>query len=59
VSESNNFQKRALTCVRIAAECKGLASNAPSPGLRAHFLRMAFAWAELADQFGVGRPDES
>jgi hypothetical protein len=50
VSEPNNVQKHALTCMRLAAECRSLAADVPTPGLRAHFLRMANMWAELADQ---------
>jgi hypothetical protein len=37
-------------CTRFAAECEGLAADAPEPDLRAYFLRMAVMWAELADQ---------
>jgi hypothetical protein len=50
VSEPNNSQKHALTCMRLAAECRSLAADVPTPGLRAHFLEMASMWAELADQ---------
>jgi hypothetical protein len=39
----------ALICMRFAAECRGLAADVPEPDLRAHFLRMAGAWTELAD----------
>ena len=44
-----NVQKYALACMRFAAECRGLAADVPEPDLRAHFLRMAGAWTELAD----------
>jgi hypothetical protein len=30
------FQTYALMCVRLAAECRGLAADAPEPDLRAH-----------------------
>ena len=53
--ESDNVEKHALTCMRLAAECRGLAADVPTPGLRAHFLRMASMWAELADQPRVSR----
>jgi hypothetical protein len=43
------FQKYALMCMRLAAECRGL-SNVPEPDLRAHLLHMASMWTELADQ---------
>jgi hypothetical protein len=42
-------KKYALMCMRFAAECRGLAADVPEPDLRAHFLRMAGAWTELAD----------
>jgi hypothetical protein len=50
MSESNSAQKHALTCMRLAAECRGLAADVPTSGLRAHFLGMANMWAKLADQ---------
>jgi hypothetical protein len=50
---SNYVQKYALMCLRLAAECRDLAKNVPDPGLRAHFLRVAGMWTELADQAGV------
>ena len=50
MSASNYVQKYALMCLRLAAECRNLAAGVPTPSLRAHFLRMANVWAELADQ---------
>jgi hypothetical protein len=44
------FQKYALMCMRLAAECRGLAADVPEPELRAHFLHMASMWTELADR---------
>ncbi len=44
-----NVQKYALMCVRLAAECRRLTADAPEPDLRAHFLRTASTWTELAD----------
>jgi hypothetical protein len=44
------FQKYALLCMRLAAECRGLAADVPEPDLRARFLRLASMWTELADQ---------
>jgi hypothetical protein len=44
-----NVQKYALACMRFAAECRGLAADVPEPDLRAHFLRVAGAWTELAN----------
>jgi hypothetical protein len=55
VSEADNVQKHELTCMRLAAECKGLAADVPTPGLRAHFLRIASMWAELAHHPRVSR----
>jgi hypothetical protein len=45
-----NVQQFALLCLRLAAECRGLAADVPGPNLRAHFIRMASMWTELADQ---------
>jgi hypothetical protein len=45
-----NVQKYSLLCWRLAAECRNLAADVPEPDLRAHFLRMASTWTELADQ---------
>jgi hypothetical protein len=45
-----NVEKYALLCLLLAAECRGLAADVPEPDLRAHFLRMARTWTELADQ---------
>jgi hypothetical protein len=45
-----NVQKYALLCLRLAAECRGLAADVPEPDLRVHFLSMASIWTELADQ---------
>ena len=44
------FQKYTLMCMRLAAECRGLAASVPEPDLRAHLLLMASMWTELADQ---------
>jgi hypothetical protein len=48
MSESTSIQKYVLTCLRLAAECRGLAADVPE--LRAHFFLMASMWTELADQ---------
>ena len=52
VSESTDH-KRALLCLRLAAECRDLAAAASTPELRARVLRMAHLWAELAEQPAV------
>jgi hypothetical protein len=36
-----NVRKYERLCMRFAAECEGLAADAPEPDLRAHLLRMA------------------
>jgi hypothetical protein len=43
-----NVQKYVLLCMRLAAECRGLAADVSTLGLRAHFFRMASVWEELA-----------
>jgi hypothetical protein len=50
VSESNNAKKHTLLCLRLAAECRTLAAEAPEPDLRALYLRMASEWMEIAVQ---------
>ncbi len=50
MSESNYIQKYALMCMRLAAECRSLAADAPELDLSAHFLHMASMWTELAVQ---------
>jgi hypothetical protein len=45
-----HVQNYAAMCLRLAADCRNLAADAPEPDLRAHFLRMAGMWAELAAQ---------
>ena len=50
MSKSSNLHEYALLCMRLAAECRGLAADVPEPELRAQFLRMASMWTELADQ---------
>ena len=47
---SDNFLKYKLMCMRLAAECRGLAADVPEPDLREHFLQMAGEWTELAIQ---------
>lgn len=49
MSESGNLRKRALECMRFAADCMQLARDAHSSDLRSHFLRMSEAWHTLAD----------
>jgi hypothetical protein len=53
MSESSYVQNFALMCLRLAAECRDLATDAPEAELRAHFLHMANMWTELADHSPV------
>jgi hypothetical protein len=46
----DDIRGRALECCRLASDCMQLAGDAPDPGLKAHFLRMAREWAMLADR---------
>jgi hypothetical protein len=50
MSDSNDVPNFALICLRLAAECRALAADAPEPELRAHFLHTASMWTALADQ---------
>ena len=51
--KSDNVQKYALACMRMAAECRGLAADVYEPDLRARFLYMASMWTQLADHSRV------
>ena len=42
-----SVKKHTLMCMRLAAECRGLAADVPEPDLRAQFLRLASKWTEL------------
>jgi hypothetical protein len=53
MSESSYVQDFALICLRLAAECRGLADDVPEHELRAHFLYMASIWTELAGRARV------
>ena len=50
MSESDNWRKHELECMRLAADCMQLAGDVHSPALQSHFLRMARVWSSLADQ---------
>ncbi len=47
-TRKRDAQKYALACLRIAADCRSLAADVASPGLKAHFLKMADAWENMA-----------
>jgi hypothetical protein len=55
VSDSDNLQRHALECMRLAADCKQLAGDVHSPALQSHFLRMARVWTIRAVR---GYPDQ-
>ncbi len=44
------LRKRALECLRLAADCEQLARDVRSPRLQSHFHRMAKVWPALADR---------
>jgi len=50
MSESEYWRKHDLECLRLAADCKRLASEASNSALRFHFLRMAEEWTSLTDR---------
>jgi hypothetical protein len=41
-------QRRALECLRLEADCRQLARDSDSLGLREHFLWMAQVWFAMA-----------
>lgn len=58
--ESDYARKHAVTCLRLAAECRDLAAGTATPELRARVLRMADIWEDLADQPpSESTPDDS
>jgi hypothetical protein len=50
MSVSNNLLKYDLECLRLAAECRQLASDITDPDLHSHFLRMAEVWTNLTNR---------
>jgi hypothetical protein len=49
MSDSKYVQKYTLECARLAAECRNIAGDVRTPNhIRAHFLRMAIMWTDLA-----------
>ena len=50
MSESDSFQKHALECMRLAADCMQLAGDVHGPTLQRHFLWMASVWTTGAER---------
>ncbi len=50
MSALDNFLKHKIMCMRLAAECRGLAADAADPDLKAHFLRLDNSWEEMTDR---------
>ncbi len=48
MSETVNWRKHELECVRMAADCMQLAGDVQNPTLQSHFARMAMVWSDLA-----------
>ena len=48
MSETVNWRKHELECVRMAADCMQLAGDVQNPALQSHFVRLARVWSELA-----------
>jgi len=48
MSKSKQLNTHSLECLRLEADCRELAWNAPSPNLKLHFVRMAKTWSALA-----------
>ena len=49
MTNSNNPELYMLTCLRLAADCNDLAGDLAMPNhRRAHYIRMAVMWMELA-----------
>jgi hypothetical protein len=48
VSQSASLRKQELECLRLEVDCLQLADGIHDPPLRAHFIRMAKEWSNLA-----------
>jgi hypothetical protein len=44
----SDSRKHALECLRLASDCKQLATDVHDPALQSHFVRMAGLWSDLA-----------
>jgi hypothetical protein len=55
MTDSNNEQKRALECLRLASDLMQLSQETLNPHLKAHCLRMAGVWT---DQAALGSTDD-
>jgi hypothetical protein len=55
MSDSNNEQRRALECLRLASDLMQLSKEALNPNLKAHCLRLAGVWT---DQATLGSTDD-
>jgi len=49
VSKSDELRKKALECMRLAADCLQLAHATDDPDLKAHFVGVAKVWTNLAE----------
>ena len=45
MSETVNWRKHELECMRMAADCMQLAGDVQNPALQSHFVRMARVWS--------------
>jgi hypothetical protein len=50
MSKPDNQRKRDLECLRLAADCRQLASDVDSPALQMRFRRMAKVWTSLTER---------
>jgi hypothetical protein len=50
MSESDNQRKHDLECLRLAADCRQLASDVDNPALQLRFRRMAKVWTGLTER---------
>ena len=48
MSETVNWRKHELECVRMATDCMQLAGDVQNPALQSHFVRLARVWSDLA-----------
>ena len=56
MSDSNDEQKRALECLRLASDLMQLSRETLDPDLKAHCLRMAGVWTDRVTPGLTGDP---
>ncbi len=54
MTKPNDEKQYALACLRLAADCRGMAADVTAPDLKARLLRQAGDWEALANKASTG-----